>query len=443
LAGCPTPEDSPDINPSVYSDFESRTFNVRRADTSAWYTVTAQKYAEGTSCIVYVDQGESVSLNTAKAVAAEYDRNIHTKITGAFGNYLEKGFDVDGNGKIILLLLDIRDGYQTSGNYVAGYFDPHHMTARDQSNQADMLFIDTNPQIPGSRIFYTNIAHELQHLINYSIHNGTPQELWINEGLSCAAEYLYDGIQTDRISYFNSDPMETITYGNNFFVWDGYWEEEGDSLANYATVYLFFQWLRIQARSAGIYSAISNSAHGDYRAVVDAVKTRINGFSTGTHEEIWERLLSTWMVANYLNAPAGSSGELYGYRGEIETRTYHFADPGKRRMGFAPGEGVFSLLDIVKTVGAELTADSGRHIKYLGIDPDGKTAARSGPYTKVLLTYNANPAIGGPTEEGYVVARSSPGRSARYAASPGDAGRSFPVGAHDVQIHRRARAGAP
>jgi hypothetical protein len=447
-AGCPTTENPGEVNASLRDGFESRAFNVRRVDTNAWYTVTALKYAEGAHCIVYVDEAASVSYNAAKAVASEYDRGIYTKVTGVFGDYLEKGFDVDGNGKIILLLLDVQDGYQTSGNYVAGFFDPHHMTSQSKSNRADMLFIDVNPQIVGSRIFYTNIAHELQHLINYAIHNGTPQELWINEGLSGAAEYLYDGLQTDRVQYFNNDPRDTIAYGNNFFVWDGHWEQErGDALANYATVYLFFQWLRIQARGTAIYSAISNSANRDYRAVTGAVKARIPGFAEGTQEEIWERLLGTWMIANHLNAPAGSPQELYGYRGEIETWIHYFADPGQVRMALAPGEGVFSLLNTVKTVGSSVIADSGGHIRYLGIDPEGKTVTWSVPYSKVLLTYNANPNPEGPNEAGYVAAQNIPSRSARYDGSAFPAAgyslRSFPIGVQDLRILQGSREAAP
>jgi hypothetical protein len=452
LAACPVPDSPGELNPVIRDNAESRLFNVRRADTNAWYQVTAFKYAEGDECLVYVDgdAGDAVSVSAARAVAAEFDTKIYRAITPVFGDYREKGFDVDGNGKLILLLLDIRDDSQGSGNYVAGYFDSHHMTGQDWSNRADMLFIDINPQRVGSQIFYTNIAHELQHLINYAVHGGNPQELWINEGLSCAAEYLYGGLQMDRLHYFNNDPRGTITGGNNFFVWDGDWEKEGDSLANYATVYLFFQWLRIHSRGTLIYSAIGNSAYRDYRAVAGAAKTRIPGLGGGSFEQVWDTLLSSWMAANYLKAPAGSPQELYGYRGELDTYVHYFSNPGQVRVSLAPGEGVFSLL----TKGTSSTivdfshiTDSGAHIRYLGMDRDasaGNAVTRSPPYAKVLLTYNVNPDTKGLPEGGYAKAQTVPTRAAYRTGSPESVTaapgltQSYPVSVHDLRIARGA-----
>jgi hypothetical protein len=225
FAACKTPEGEPEF-PFYPDDIlsTSRSFNAQRADNNAWYTITAVKLAETTNCIVYADRIGGVSVDTAKAIANKYETSIHGKVSGVFGDYrsiTDGVYDVDGNGKVIFLLLDIKDGYNGSGGYVAGYFDSKHMLTSPLSNRADMLFLDTYPQQPGSEGFYSTIAHELTHLINYAAHGGTPQELWINEGLATASEYLYGGQQAQRISYFNFDPVGTIAYGNNFFVWDG------------------------------------------------------------------------------------------------------------------------------------------------------------------------------------------------------------------------------
>ncbi|MDR1970973.1 MAG: hypothetical protein LBQ46_03535 [Treponema sp.] len=460
LLGCSLPDlrrEVGDVPP------ESRSFNVQRANGEGieFYTVNAVRLAEGARCIVYVSEEEPISSRTAKDIALEYDTRIYPAVTGVFGDHAGTEFDVDGNGKVILLLLDIQDGYQGSGAYVAGYFDMTHMYLYGRySNQADMLFLDVNPQVPGSAGFYTNIAHELQHLLNYARHNGEPQELWLNEGLSCAAEHLYGGVQQGRIDYFNNHP-DTIAYGNNFFVWDGFWEQEyGDTLANYATAYLFFQWLRIHAGGNGVYTDIIGSAYRDYRAVAQAAGNRIPGMGE-TDEERWDALLSSWMIANYVNAPAGSEFELYGYKGAVSTRVWGFLNHHITEAIFSPGEGIFSSLK-EKTVEADEVSSSGRHIRYAGIGGGEALIKRETPYTgDVLLTYNANPDPGGGDEQGYLFSYggfpqsfvlpqplASPLAAApsfAAARSPGGTSAggsglsaSYPVGVHDLKAARRS-----
>ncbi|MDR0732415.1 MAG: hypothetical protein LBF63_12160 [Treponema sp.] len=431
------------------SNFESRTFNVQRVDTDAWYTLRALKLAEGTYCIVFVSDTElgSVSASLAKYIANDYDTNIYGAMTSVFGDYMGKGFDVDGNGKTILLLLDIQDGYSGSGGYVAGYFDSDHMyniSTKSKSNQADMLFIDVNPQSPRSMGFYVTLAHELQHLINFAIHEGTPQETWLNEGLSSAAEYLYGGHQEARISYFNDDPEETIARGNNFFVWDGHWEKnEGDSLANYATVYLFFQWLRIHAGGSGIYSAIASSEYRNYQAVTQTVKSRISGITETEDAKIWQQILSSWMIANYRNDRLFTS--LYGYKGELETSPKKIASSSELVYLF-PGEGVFS--DKTSVQGPISPAGN---INYAEIEKPGLSIGNSAPVSgSVLLSYNANINPEGPHEQAYVypAANQSLTQEAltgRAALSPEGAAlpQSYPIGAHDLRFHRPPAESGP
>ncbi|MDR0683869.1 MAG: hypothetical protein LBF83_01895, partial [Spirochaetaceae bacterium] len=83
-----------------------------------------KKLAENEVCIVYGDINSTISSQAAAAIAGEYKEKIHKQITDVFG-------DIDympaNNGKLFLLLLDIIDGYEQSGGYVAGYFDSTHM----------------------------------------------------------------------------------------------------------------------------------------------------------------------------------------------------------------------------------------------------------------------------------------------------------------------------
>ncbi|WP_202966365.1 hypothetical protein, partial [Treponema endosymbiont of Eucomonympha sp.] len=135
-------------------------------------------------------------------------------------------------------------------SFVRGQFDATHMTAKaydNRSNEADMIFIDTKPGFDEMNEVYLTIAREIEHLISYTKHRGS-QETWLNESLAMAAEFVAEGQQQKWINYFNKDESSSIRKGNNFFCWEGTYEtlySYQDRRANYATGYLFMQWLRI------------------------------------------------------------------------------------------------------------------------------------------------------------------------------------------------------
>jgi hypothetical protein len=369
---------------AVSNDMETKTFNAINVDTNQWYKVTAVKLTTGKHCIVYADIGSGISEEKAQAIVEEYDQNIHDKITGAFGEFT----DVDRNGKVTFLLLDIQDGYkQGDVSYAAGFFQWVHMMEASKyypySNEADMLFLDTYPQEVGSQGFYDTIAHELQHLINFSITGG--QDTWIDEGLATAAEYLYQGKHTGHVNMFNNDYEKLIRYGDNFFVWGNY-------LADYATTYMFFQWLRIHADNGmALYKELINSSYHDYRAVVEMANAHITPPDDSPWD--WEVLLRTWMLANARNDASG----LYGYKEELTPKFWYFTSTNTTRR-FAPGEGIFSQMS-----GTSFSpGNSGSHIKYVGFGNgtlDTSGATYEGQY---LLTFNANTTNKGSSETGYL-----------------------------------------
>lgn len=379
-------------------------------DAGVFYYTWAVKKAESAHCIVYAEIGgytgnaPEITQEQAQEIADVFDKDIYDRITGVFG--FPK--DVDKNGKVTLLLLDIQDGYDGNPGspYTAGFFYPGDMEAGNSSNRKDMLYIDTWPASltdeKQKKQSYSTVAHEFQHLINYSNRIGQgkgPMDVWIDEGLSSAAEFIYGGSLEDRIDYFSNDPRGTISRGNNFFIWnnDG-WD---DPLAEYATVYLFFQWLRIHASNdTEIYSAIINSAYGDYRAVETAAAAIAGGIT-------WEAILRNWYAANFLC----NSGGLWGYKDEIENKISARPISGaygayNNRLALAPGEGVFSSLK--KAFTPPIGSDYGRNIQYSLIDYYAKSVYTDAPFnpgaggSRFLLTINANTNKQAGKENGYV-----------------------------------------
>jgi hypothetical protein len=270
-----------------------------------------------------------------------------------------------------------------------------------------MLFMDINPLVAGSSDFYETIAHEFQHLINFSntyLKTGASQDLWINEGLSAAAEYVYsETIDQSRVNWFKdgSNTQSRIVYGNNFFVWNGYWEKNVPSsiLDNYATVYLFFQWLRIHASNGtGIYKEILESDYRDYQAVTTAASLRIDS-SVST----WQGLFETWLLANIYGTQTG----LYGYKGSIAVKMPYFKTTNNQKHSLDPGEAVLSLMPGVNgTTVLEGTftpsTGSGLNIRYRGIGNTG-IIDTTPPYTgEYSLVFNANVSYEGSTETAYI-----------------------------------------
>jgi hypothetical protein len=430
---------------------EIKTFYAVTTD-NVWYMVGAEKLAENDVCIVYGDVNEAVSPEAAKAIADEYAAHIYPKITGVFGDIM---YMPNNSGKLFLFLLDIIDGYTGSGGYVAGYFDSSHMYDSPNSNKASMLFMDVYPGAPSELTdFSTVIAHELQHLIHFSVsmeQQQIPQKsLWINEGLSLAAEYIYGGEQASRLNYFNGKfgnvtVDTTIPYGNNFFVWDGYWERNyGDYLADYSTAYLFFRWLGIQAGNNNIYKNIVNSEYADYRAVTGPAKSIDPEFSD------WKTLLAAWMLANYYQQNAG----LYGYKNQLPSRDnlpsltkWVVYNSGTSQPYFFPGEGVFSPIPL----GPQALSYPAGNIHYIGL-PNGTFSISSGslfgsgPYTgNTLLTFNGNADEYGDGESGYVAPPSSGTagmlRSAGNRNNPGPIG--SPPGTYPVDFRNGAKKNRP
>jgi hypothetical protein len=355
---------------SAHDDYDSSGFWANDSGTS--YFTPATKMTEGKYCQVWVEntQLEQKFVDHAQCLelASEYDNYIYPILYETFGS-MKLDFPRN-NGKVILYLLEIRT------MSVAGYFYSRDFGVQPDSNHAAILYLDVtnnggNVNMPS---FFAVVAHEGQHLINYShtvaAGRGAP-DLWINEGLSSAAEAVYGGSRgfasgidpCNRVDFFNGDQYQTIRNGNNFYVWNGYWENAAnfetfpdgpkdklshvtskvDIISNYSTAYLFFQWLRIQSRTGEkIFKEIISpggsvgSYQSDYRAVLQAAHARIYDARDFT----WSQLLRTWMLANALNEPNG----LYGYNNEPHFRTInlHYANDGESfSRDLSPGEGVW------------------------------------------------------------------------------------------------------
>jgi len=210
-------------------------------------------------------------------------------------------------------------------------------------------------------------------------------DTWVDEGLAAAAEWVYSGeYSEDRIEWFkysgaqNGSMKGLINKGNNFFVWENRSKESQYAvLDDYATVSLFFQWLRLQTND-NIYRSIITSEDYDYNAVTNAFSQAYSKAFT------WDELLKAWLAANYINSPSG----LYGYKNDEVLKDINIPAPSSitNSIQLAPGEGVYSRMT-PSTV--TMPASSG-NIRYASLSKQPLSVDNVAANGRVLLTYNVN-----------------------------------------------------
>ena len=154
-------------------------------------TITASLVASGERANVYVDLDDlnRLSRDSLQAQVDRFSEKTYPIATSAFG----KTSDVDNDGKILILYTNLVNPDESIFG-AAGFFYAPSLLSIEQGgdgNLSDMFYLD--PDIDPSRIDAV-LAHEFQHLINFNqhvlIHNGTSEDVWLNEGLSHICEDL-------------------------------------------------------------------------------------------------------------------------------------------------------------------------------------------------------------------------------------------------------------
>ncbi|WP_414047563.1 hypothetical protein ACMGE7_01185 [Macrococcus equi] len=231
---------------------------------------------KGTKAYVWVADPK-VSRADAAKVGKEFDEKIVPLIQNNFG----EESDLDGNGKVNILLFDIKDGFGVSSyGYVGGYFDGTDLLNEPGSNKGEIFYMDTYPSMGydpsleentprNVERIYSTLAHEFQHMVNFNaqyLKQNRMMETYLNEAFSMAAEHIYSGPIEDRIDYYNNSSY--IQNGHSLTIWS----RSGDTLSNYSLSYLFGQYLNEQARNHdGVYKEILNYQGTPYNALQNAI----------------------------------------------------------------------------------------------------------------------------------------------------------------------------
>lgn len=306
------------------------------SDPSAWLQIGANLVKEGTKCLVFLENGKTISGAIIDSIAAEFD----TPIWNTVNNNFSSPTDRDSNNKIILFLLDIKDNYNPPAftGYTGGYFYAIDLFSNSElaglgypayfkSNEAEILYIDINPSDPASAANKSIVIHEFQHLASASqnvIREASANlPTWMNEGFSMGAESIYQGVYllSSRENWYNNDPLYTgaggvtpdigksISYGYPLVLWNIYSSNGYAVFNNYALSNLFYAWLRIHMGSDNFFKTIHDDSNNTVQAVIDACSPTL-----GAAVDTFPKMLRTWWMANLL-AGSGNNTGLESYLG--------------------------------------------------------------------------------------------------------------------------------
>ncbi len=199
-------------------------------------------------------------------------------------NYFGSPPDVDGDGILDILFLDIRDDFTTSGSFVAGFFDPNDLLDNNTSNKRDMLYIDVYPLIKYNGELHfeqaaSTIAHEYQHLIHAHYERFEAETIFINEGLSEYAE-TFCGFPPRSGNSYNRDKSRSLLSWNY-----------NDPIPDYSRASLWTEYF-FQRIGKSFIKHLVQSPETGIRTIKNVLALSNNTFS---------QIFNDWTLANFLN----------------------------------------------------------------------------------------------------------------------------------------------
>jgi len=289
--------------------------SVNFSDGNTFFNVPSTCRAVGTHSYIFVEDASWGTTQTARvnqsvvdavkkafddSTPADTSKGIYQMDVDAFGDPP----DVDGDSKIIILILDIKDGYDGSGGYVAGYFHSVNelpKSANSNSNEAEIYYLDSNPAAlttPSGLIDgMSTTAHEFQHMIHWNYNRTTPtstQFTFINEGSSLIAE-VNAGYPLYSQTGFTSEP--------NHYLFDWRFNDNENVLRDYSRAAKYMLYLRDQF-SMNIFKPLVQTTVKGPAAIDTALKKAGNNLN-------FKDATRNWFIANGVNSQSINSA--YGY----------------------------------------------------------------------------------------------------------------------------------
>lgn len=287
----------------VYDSSDNNLYYVVRynSESSKIDRITVNSVLNTDHLYVYAESGYNYSLQNVRQVVQKFEEN-YMQMTNIYGAHT----DVDNNGKIKLLFVDINVN-NSGDSVVMGYFLPNDLIY-GSANNGEILYMDINLLNSKPNEIAGTVLHEFQHLINFNVNylkKGKEMSLWLNECLSESTSVLFDdNIVKSRINEFNNIKYYCFYTWNLPYPYQNYF-------VNYPSASMFMNWIYIKnGRNADIFKRIASSSQiQDYDKVLKSV----------SESSTWQNLLTDWIEGI-------KSGSVYGAR--INTLTSAKLYPG-------------------------------------------------------------------------------------------------------------------
>ena len=280
-----------------------------------WVTDIGARQADQTDAILqhvtenaywYVEEGIDVPLEELKRSAAIFEERIYPTVARYFGTPWTPGVDNDPRLTILHARL----------HGVAGYYsasDEYPRQVHPQSNQREIIYINTGAYAVGSEAYLGLLAHELQHAAHW---NADPsEETWVNEGLSELAADLA-GFPSSLLGAFIRSPTTSLIH----------WPEVVQALPpHYGAANLFFAYLASHYGGPERLRRLTQLPQDGVPGIIAFLRSQ--GFDL-TFQEVF----ADWIIANLLDLPSGP----YSYPDrdvQVQpTRRLHLHDPVERSV---------------------------------------------------------------------------------------------------------------
>lgn len=277
--------------------------------------ITGQLKYEGAKCLVYADVDTLSNGNFTQAhfnlFGQTYDNSIEATNVLYFGNYS----DVNGDGKVILLVTPVVNRLQEGScspnpcacGFIAGFFNPRDLygsppVPSGTTNHAEVLYLlAADPtgvwdcQFPVAATAAENlgtIPHEHEHLTSFSyrlLHGGPAQVRWLEEGMAHMAEDL------------NGDNSSNINRGELYRQDPGAISLEGDdTLEQRGGIYLMLRLITDRYGTGILKQLVQSSCTG--RACIQ------NATGKGFFDVFTE-----FLAAQYVSGAGITDDERYNY----------------------------------------------------------------------------------------------------------------------------------
>lgn len=238
----------------------------------------------------WFQRSSKVTFGEIETSANFFDNEIWYLDRFIYGSNATPG--IDGDERIHIVHFD--DGL---GGYL-GFFRPDDQCSTHicyDSNELDAIYIVTEQAPINSNTYYSTVAHEYQHLIQFYVDGN--EYRWLDEAFSQFAEFL-QGFGDEEVNQYNV--REYLANPNhNLNSWSYY----SNMSAHYGAGYIFVTYL-YERFGLGFIQALSANPLGGLASVADTLQTEYN--------LSLDDVVIDWLIANDVDNITIGDGR-YGY----------------------------------------------------------------------------------------------------------------------------------